>query len=497
LQKAGEIMPYTIDDGGGSHSTPPEPQQTVLQNLLVWLLNLAEPVIQQAVQIVETGQVSLPPSPPPSAPTSPTETVTTQETDAEQEKRPKRPAAQQLLDIGELLLWDIPQSVLQATRNEPEIVQAVLLGGLPAEDAIRVLFADDTNIISGEGSKFLLEQNSGTEGRSLLSMAWSSRILTPGMPGLGYLLGEPPRQGGGYPGYPENETPDTGQVVYIRLQEQIADGNVTAEQIESLWALADQYQEAGQAYNPALAALYAIAFAGPQDATDFIKATGFHYYEGQGGQCTMLSSAAGYESGLPTTTEWGLGELSYMTGYPKEDRYKGYPGTPAFTTVASQRTATIHIAQAGVYNVGIVEYIFNYDSLKEANVHLPSDFSDPNIQKPYGSTETGDFYTTIQPGDRVYSFASDCPKDDPTCVRADFFDPNNHVGTVVGWGPANSKQGSWFATIEEARNFYQGTPNVELIPWAVDNREPAPRPYTEIKTEPIISFLHIEETHSE
>jgi hypothetical protein len=138
LKKAGEIMPYTIE-GGGGRSTPPEPQPTVFQNFLVWLLNLAAPVIQQVVQIVKTGEV--PPAPP--AATSPTGAATIQQPVTKQEKRPKWPVVQQLLDIGELLLWEIPQSVLQATRNEPEIVQAVTSGSMSTEDAMKILFADE------------------------------------------------------------------------------------------------------------------------------------------------------------------------------------------------------------------------------------------------------------------------------------------------------------------------------------------------------------------
>ena len=130
-------MPYTIDDGGGSHGTPPtppEPQPTVFQNLLVWLLNLAAPVIQQAVEIVETGQV--PPLPP--AATAPATATTTQQTATKQEKRPH---VQPLPDIGELLLWGLPQPVLQATRNEPGIVGAMLSNTTP-ENAMSLLFAD-------------------------------------------------------------------------------------------------------------------------------------------------------------------------------------------------------------------------------------------------------------------------------------------------------------------------------------------------------------------
>ena len=133
-------MPYTIE-GGGGRSAPPKP--TIFQNFLVWLLTLAEPVIQQAVEIIETGQV--PPPPPPTA-TAPAETATTQETDTEQVKRP---VVQTLPDIGELLLWELPQPVLQAACNEPAIMDAVLSTTTP-ENAMSLLFADDGADLSEE-----------------------------------------------------------------------------------------------------------------------------------------------------------------------------------------------------------------------------------------------------------------------------------------------------------------------------------------------------------
>ena len=187
LKKAGEIMPFTIDAGGGAPPAPPKPQPTILQNMLVWLLKLAEPVIQQAVEIVETGQVPLPSPPPPPAATPPTDAATTQETQPKQDRKPPSPP-----DIGMLQqvyekacggdplcqekalsiyggLWynylyseisadgnpsddvndildefesgESQSSLLIALRDQPELVEAVLEMSPSPETALGVLFA--------------------------------------------------------------------------------------------------------------------------------------------------------------------------------------------------------------------------------------------------------------------------------------------------------------------------------------------------------------------